>query len=103
MQSGQAFEDVNGNKYQGFPRPIGQGNCRHIKFPIVIGISEPTYTEEQLKEFAENSKQKYDLTQKQRAMETKLRQLKLPELLHFLKITKKNRKSTKYVHKFVVK
>ena len=80
MQSGQSFEDVNGNKYQGFPRPIGQWNCRHIKFPIVIGISEPTYTEEQLKEFAENSKQKYDLTQKQRAMETKLRQLKMERI-----------------------
>jgi len=80
MQSGQAFEDVKGNKYQGFPRPIGQWNCRHIKFPIVIGISEPTYTEEQLKEFAENSKQKYDLTQKQRAMETKLRQLKMERI-----------------------
>ncbi|MGN1320442.1 MAG: phage minor capsid protein [Acutalibacteraceae bacterium] len=70
------FEDVKGNKYQGFARPIGQWNCRHVKFPIVIGVSEPVYTEEQLKEFAENSKQKYELTQKQRAMETKLRRLK---------------------------
>lgn len=76
MQSGLDFEDVKGNKYQGFARPIGQWNCRHIKFPIVIGVSEPVYTEEQLKEFAENSKQKYELTQKQRAMETKLRRLK---------------------------
>ena len=76
MQSGLDFEDVKGNKYQGFARPIGQWNCRHVKFPIVIGVSEPVYTDEQLKEFAENSKQKYELTQKQRAMETKLRRLK---------------------------
>lgn len=76
MQSGLDFEDVKGNKYKGFARPIGQWNCRHVKFPIVIGVSEPVYTDEQLKEFAENSKQKYELTQKQRAMETKLRRLK---------------------------
>ena len=47
-----------------------------MRFPIIIGISEPVHSEEQLKEFAENSKKKYDLTQKQRAMETKLRSLK---------------------------
>lgn len=76
MQSGLDFEDVKGNKYKGFARPIVQWNCRHVKFPIVIGVSEPVYTDEQLKEFAENSKQKYELTQKQRAMENKLRRLK---------------------------
>lgn len=72
----EGFEDVNGNHYDLIKRPIGQWNCRHVHFPIVIGISEPVHTEEQLKEFAENSKKKYDLTQQQRAMETKLRSLK---------------------------
>lgn len=76
LQTGDSFEDVKGNKYKGFPRPIGQWNCRHVQFPIVIGISEPVHTEEQLKRFAENSKKKYDLTQQQRAMETNLRSLK---------------------------
>lgn len=80
MQTGQNFKDVKENEYEGFPRPIGQWNCRHVTFPIVIGISEPVYSEEQLKEFAENSKKKYDLTQQQRAMETKLRQLKMERL-----------------------
>lgn len=47
---------------------------------IIIGISKPVHTEEQLKEFAENSKNKYDLTQQQRAMETKLRSLKTRRL-----------------------
>ena len=74
------FEDVKGNKYEGFPRPIGQWNCRRVKFYIIIGISQPVYSEEQLKEFAENSKCKYDLTQQQRAMETKLRSLKTQRL-----------------------
>lgn len=76
LQTGQDFEDVKGNEYKGFPRPIGQWNCRHVRFPIIIGISESVHSEEQLQEFAENSKQKYDLTQQQRAMETKLRSLK---------------------------
>lgn len=81
MQQGLPTEDVNGNKYPGFARPISQWNCRHIKFPIIIGISEPAYTEEQLKNFERNSKEKYDLTQQQRAMETKLRKLKNERLI----------------------
>ena len=80
MQNGLDFEDVNGNEYKGFPRPIGQWNCRHIRFPIIIGISKPAHSEEQLKQYAENSREKYNLTQQQRAMETKLRQLKTERL-----------------------
>ena len=81
MQTGLDFVDVKGNKYEGFPRPIGQWNCRHVKFPIIIGISEPVHSEEQLKEYAENSRRKYELTQQQRAMETKLRQLKADRIV----------------------
>lgn len=80
MQTGQDFEDIKGNEYEGFKREIGNWNCRHTTFPIIIGISEPVYSEEQLKEFAENSKKKYDLTQQQRALETKLRSLKTQRL-----------------------
>ena len=81
MQIGLDFEDVKGNQYKGFARPITQWNCRHIPFRIIIGVSEPAYTEEQLKEFEKNSRQKYDLTQQQRAMETKLRKLKTERLV----------------------
>lgn len=80
MQNAMEFKDIKGNEYKAFSRPIGQWNCRHVKFPIIIGVSEPVHTEEQLKEFAENSEKKYDLTQQQRAMETKLRQLKTERL-----------------------
>lgn len=80
LQDAMEFEDVKGNEYKPIKRPIGQWNCRHVRFPIIIGISEPVHTEEQLKEFAENSKKKYDLTQQQRAMETKLRSLKTQRL-----------------------
>lgn len=80
MQNAMDFEDVKGNEYKAFKRPLMQWNCRHITFPIIIGISEPVHTEEQLKEFAENSEKKYDLTQQQRALETKLRSLKTQRL-----------------------
>lgn len=76
MQSGMSCVDVDGNEYDGFPRPIGQWNCRHVTFPIIIGISERVHSDEQLQEMAENSERKYKLTQQQRAMETKLRTLK---------------------------
>lgn len=76
MQSGISCVDVDGKEYSGFDRPIGQWNCRHVTFPIIIGISERVHSDEQLQEMAENSERKYKLTQQQRAMETKLRTLK---------------------------
>lgn len=81
MQSGLTFEDVKGKHYSAFRRPIGEWNCRHFAFPIIIGISQPAYTEEQLKKYAENSATKYELTQVQRATETKLRKLKNQRLV----------------------
>lgn len=65
------------------PRRIGQWNCRHIYFPIKIGITEPTYTEERLREIADYSNERieingkvrtrYQWTQQQRAVETAIR------------------------------
>lgn len=76
MQSGYMSIDVNGVVYDGFERPIGQWNCKHFAFPIVVGVSSPAYTEEELANMRENSKQKYDLTQQQRKYELQLRKLK---------------------------
>lgn len=76
MQTGQPFEDVKGNEYNAFRRPIGEWNCRHIAFPIIIGISQPAHTDEELRKLEENSAAKYESTQVQRALETKLRKLK---------------------------
>ena len=76
LQTTKSFKDTTGKEYAPIVRPIGQWNCRHIRFPIIIGVSKPVHTEEQLKEYAENSNKKYKLTQQQRAMETKLRSLK---------------------------
>lgn len=67
-------------------RPIGQWNCRHIVFYIRLGISEPRYSEEQLREWAnKNAKgitigdkhySMYEVTQKQRQLETDIRRSK---------------------------
>lgn len=81
MQNALPFFDVKGIYYTSFKRPIGQWNCRHFAFPIVIGITAPAYTEEQLKAFERNSAKKYELTQQQRVMETKLRKLKNERLV----------------------
>lgn len=76
MQTGQPFVDVKGNEYNAFRRPIGEWNCRHVAFPIIIGISQPAHTDEELRKLEENSAAKYESTQVQRALETKLRKLK---------------------------
>lgn len=64
-------------------RPIGQWNCGHTAFPIVLGVSHRAYTDKELKAFEQNSNEKiniegreytrYKCTQLQRRLETKLR------------------------------
>ena len=64
-------------------RHIGTLNCKHIAFPIIYGISEPTYTQEQLNKFIEDNAKGityngkhytlYEATQKQRGIERAIR------------------------------
>lgn len=64
-------------------RPIGELNCRHIAFPIVLGISQPAHDQEQLREYRERSQEsididgqertRYEWTQGQRQLETAIR------------------------------
>ena len=58
-------------------------NCRHDFYPVIEGISEPSYTEEELKNidpppFEYNGKTYtyYEATQRQRAMERSMRKTK---------------------------
>lgn len=65
------------------PRPFGEWNCRHSWSPIIMGISEPAYSDEELEEFRQNSseqitidgktKTRYEWTQQQRKIETAIR------------------------------
>ena len=64
-------------------RPFGMWNCRHTWHYILLGISEPRYTQEDLNSFRRNSreritidgvtKSRYEWTQEQRRIETAVR------------------------------
>lgn len=75
----EEFERVNNS----LERPIGELNCKHFTFPILIGVSEQAYSDEALAEINANSqeritidgvtKSRYDWTQEQRRIETAVR------------------------------
>lgn len=80
----EEFERLN----QTLRRPIAKGmwNCSHVAEPIVLGISEPAHTEEELAEYRRSSleqvtidgktKSRYQWTQEQRRIETAIRREK---------------------------
>lgn len=67
-------------------RHISTCNCKHYTFPIILGVSKPTYTDKELKQYKANSEKpvningkemtKYQATQAQRNMETAIRKEK---------------------------
>lgn len=67
-------------------RPVGELNCRHFAFSIILGINKPEYTDEELKAMEEESLRiieydgkkytKYQATQQQRSLETAIRRQK---------------------------
>ena len=84
---------VKGIKYEDFNtindsllRHVGELNCYHFIYPIILGVSEPIYSKEQLEadkkknhdgfEFEGNHYTMYEGTQLQRQIETKIRRYK---------------------------
>ena len=67
-------------------RPIGELNCQHDIYKIVLGVSSPAYTDEELEDIKQRNEKgftfedvhytNYEGTQLQRTIETKIRQLK---------------------------
>lgn len=67
-------------------RPFGMWNCRHNWHYIIMGVSEPAYTDEELRQYRDNSnelitidgvtKTRYQWTQEQRRVETAIRRQK---------------------------
>lgn len=64
-------------------RGIGQWNCQHEAHPIVVGVSKPSYSEEDLEEMRQfteepipelNGMNRRDASQKMRQIETKVRE-----------------------------
>lgn len=78
----KAYEKMN----SGLKRRIGTDNCRHIAFPIMMGISEPNHTKKELQDIADKSAKKvtingkeysnYQATQLMRQKETQMRYAK---------------------------
>ena len=87
LQNGEAFEDVNGKQFEGIERAIGEYNCRHFTYSIIIGVNKPNFTQEQLdaniarnhKGYTDSSgkhRTLYECTQEQRHMEREIRKAK---------------------------
>lgn len=80
--SNKEFERLN----RTLDRPIGEYNCRHFVFSIIMGVNRPSYTKAQLKKLNDDSMQKityngkeytkYEASQVQRKFETEIRKQK---------------------------
>ena len=80
--SKKRFEQVNGS----LERPIGEYNCRHFIFSIIMGIDEPQYSDTALFKMQQRNNEtveyegktynKYEATQLQRKLETSIRKQK---------------------------
>ena len=84
LENGDIAKDVKGNNYDGSDkRHIGELNCYHKVFNIIIGVSKSEYTDEQLKKIQEDNEKgfefegkhytNYEGTQLQRRIETEKR------------------------------
>ena len=92
LQSNQAFKDLDGQSFAAVQRIIGDWNCRHFAYSIIIGKSKPRYSKEQLQTFIENNQigytdengrhmTMYECTQMQRKLETKIRYAKEEQMI----------------------
>ena len=80
--SKKEFAKINGS----LERPIGEYNCRHFVFSIVLGVNQPSYSEKMLSKMNKESQSvieyegkkytSYEATQVQRKIETAIRKQK---------------------------
>ena len=92
LESGGIATDYKGNTYDGAnKRHISEYNCYHKMFSIVLGVSKPEYTDEQLKKIQQDNEKgfeyngkhytNYEGTQLQRRIETEIRKQKDTNIL----------------------
>ena len=92
LENGEIAKDYQGNTYDGADkRHISEYNCYHKIFTIVLGVSKPEYTDEQLNdireanlsgfEFEGKHYTMYEGTQLQRRIETAIRKQKDTQIL----------------------
>lgn len=80
--SNKEFAKLNGD----LERPIGEYNCRHFVFSIVLGVNQPSYSQKMLNQMNRESQNiieyegkkytAYEATQVQRKLETAIRKEK---------------------------
>ena len=80
--SNKEFKKLNAS----LERPIGEYNCRHFVFSIVLGVNQPSYSQKMLNQMNRESQSiieyegkkytKYEATQVQRKLETAIRKEK---------------------------
>ena len=97
LNNGGMAKDYKGNEYtldhdakNGY-RPISTMNCYHFIFPIVLGVSQPEYSDEQLQQIKEDNQKGFEIdgkhytnyegTQLQRSLERKVREQKDIQIL----------------------
>ena len=86
LQSGMPFQDVDGRVYDAIKRPIGEWNCMHIVMSFSTKYSVRRYSDEQLKQWADDNKKgceiggkhytTYEAAQLMRKIETQVRREK---------------------------
>lgn len=87
---GKVYDDFNAVN-NSLDRPVSTLNCRHYTFPIIVGVSKPEYTQEQLDEdkkknldgfeFEGKHYTNYEGTQLQRQLERAIREQKDTQIL----------------------
>lgn len=67
LNNGGLARDYKGNEYtldhdnkNGY-RPISTMNCYHYIYPIILGVSEPEYSDEQLKQIREDNNKGFEI------------------------------------------
>ena len=84
---GKSIDMFKGNSF----RPIGEWNCYHYTFSIILEVNEPQYTNEQLQQIIDDNEKgfeyegkhytNYEGTQLQRKIETAIREQKESQIL----------------------
>lgn len=116
LEAGDIAKDYKGNIYDGADkRQISTYNCYHKIFSIVLGVSKPEYTDEQLKKIQEDNQKgfeyegkhytNYEGTQLQRRIETEIRKQKDTQILAKASgdkdlIEESQKKITQLTHKY---
>lgn len=92
LQSSENFTDVDGEHFSGVTRVIGMWNCRHFAYSIIVGVTKPRYSKQQLQNMIQRNHEGYtnadgkhftlyECTQVQRKLETRIRYAKEEQML----------------------